>query len=256
MRRALLVFTLGCLATAAPVLAQPYPGVALRWNHCFGEGTGLSARSFACDTNAGVEVLVGSFALASEVPNANGNEIVVDLADYPPYYGPYMPVPGPGTPLPEWWKLRQPGTCRQNALSASFTADPENTVCQDWGGGQQVGGIGIYRIEDTLGPGRARIVMAVAVPMTALASLVPGVEYYSFTITIRHDKTVGTGACAGCGSTMYILLNSIKVTTSDPYNAYLLSGPLNGSDASFVTWNQSPVSTRAASWGSLKSLYR
>src|SRR5436190_20843571 len=63
MRHALLVFALGWVVTADPLHSQPHPGVALRWNHCFGEGTGAIVRSFACDTNAGLEELVGSFAV-------------------------------------------------------------------------------------------------------------------------------------------------------------------------------------------------
>src|SRR5580765_3700898 len=219
MRRALLVIALGCLSTSAPAHAQPYPGVALRWNHCFGEGTGASVRSFACDTNAGFDELVGSFSLYQDMAEVSGNEIVVYVSTYPPYVYPLS-----GGPLPEWWKLKNAGTCRQPSLSANFTADPANVVCQDWGGGAQVGGLAAYQI-DGGGPGTARILLAEAVPTTSLQSLTTGVEYYSFTLRIRHDKTVGTGACAGCGTPMYITLNSLKVTTHNNVNDWLLSGP-------------------------------
>jgi hypothetical protein len=253
MRRMFSLLALGCALFPGAAFAQ-HPGVALRWSHCYGEGTGLLTRSFACDTNQGSEVLVGSFSLASDVPDASGNEIVVDLYDYFTDY--FTPLPGTPTPLPEWWKFRNVGTCRQTALGLSLVADPANAVCQDWGQGEQVGAIGAYTIESTLGTGRARIVMAVAVPPTSLRSLVAGVEYFSFNLVIRHDKTVGTGACAGCGAFMYITLSSVRVTTSDPYTFYQLSGPLNGADSDFVTWNQLPVPTRATSWGAVKSLFR
>ena len=250
MRRALMASALGCLLTAAPAHAQPYPGVALRWNHCFGEGTGLSSRTFACDTNAGFEELIGSFAIAEDMVQVSGNEIVVDLSTAPPYF---LPVSGP--PLPEWWKFKNSGTCRQNALSVSFVADPGNVACQDWGAGQEVGGLGAYNI-DFRGPGTARILAVVAVPPTALQSLSAGTEYYSFTLRIAHIKTVGASACGGCGTPIYLTFNSIKVTTDTPANDRLYSGPLNGSDSNFALWNQSPVPTRAASWGAVKSLYR
>ena len=253
MRRALFVFALGCLLTAAPTLAQPGPGVALRWSHCFGEGTGPFNRTFACDTNAGFEELIGSFAIAEDMVHVSGNEIVVDLSTTYPYA--YMPVPPSGPPLPEWWKFKNAGTCRQNALSVSFVADPGNVVCQDWGAGQEVGGLGAYNI-DFRGPGTARILAVVAVPPSALQSLSAGTEYYSFTLRIAHIKTVGTGACGGCGTPIYIAFNSIKVTTDTAANDHLYSGPLNGADSNFALWNQSPVPTRAASWGALKSRYR
>ena len=251
MRRTLLALALGCLLTAAH--AHAAGGVALRWNHCYGEGTGLSTRAFACDTNSGFEELIGSFAIAEDMVNVSGNEIVVDISTASPYA--YMPVPPSGPPLPEWWKFRNAGTCRQNALSVAFVADPGNVVCQDWGQGGQVGGIGAYNI-DFRGPGTARILIAEAVPMSALQSLSAGTEYYSFTLRIAHIKTVGTGACGGCGTPLYISINSIYVTTDTPDNDRLYSGPLNGADSNFALWNGLPVPVRASSWGALKSRYR
>src|SRR6185369_12251151 len=116
--------------------AQPYPGVALRWSHCFGEGTGLATRTFACDTNAGSEELIGSFALGGDMADVSGNEIVVDVFTGYPYVR--MPVPpSGGGPLPEWWKFKNTGTCRQTALTTAFVADAANVVCQDWALGQQ-----------------------------------------------------------------------------------------------------------------------
>jgi hypothetical protein len=255
MRRALVAFALGCLLTAAPAHAQPSPGIALRWNHCFGEGTGLANRIFACDTNAGFEELIGSFAIGGEdMLNVAGNEIVIDLSTAC-RFGTTMPVPPSGGPLPEWWKFKNAGTCRQSALGITFAADPENVVCQDWGAGAQVGGIAAYNI-DFLGPGTARVIAAVAVPPTALQALSPGNEYYSFTLRISHVKTVGTGACGGCGTPVCIAFNRINVVTDTPANDRTYSGPLNGYDSDFAMWNFSPVPTRAASWGAVKSLYR
>ena len=254
MRRALFVFALGCLLTAASAHAQPGPGVALSWNHCYGEGTGLANRAFACNTNAGVEELIGSFAIAEDMVNVSGNEIVVDLSTAYPYA--YMPVPPTGPPLPEWWKFKNAGTCRQTALSVAFSADPGNVVCQDWGAGQQVGGIGAYNI-DFRGDGTtARILAVVAVPQSALQSLSTGTEYYSFTLRITHIKTVGTGACGGCGTPIYLTFNRIMVTTDTQANNRVYSGPLNGANSDFASWNEFTVPVRASSWGALKSRYR
>ena len=250
MRRALVASALGCLLTTAPAHAQFHAGVALRWNQCYGEGTGLYDRTFACATNTGFEELVGSFMIGEDMVNVSGNEIVVDVSTAPPYF---LPVSGP--PLPEWWKFKNSGTCRQTALIAMFTADPGNVVCQDWGAGQQVGGLGAYNI-DFRGPGTARILAVVAVPPAALQALSAATEYYSFTLRITHIKTVGTGACGGCSTPIYITLNSINVTTDTLANNRLYSGPLDGTVSDRVAWNALPVPVRAASWGAVKSLYR
>jgi len=247
MRRAILLLALGCLFAAASAHAQPF-GVALRWNHCFGEGSGVASKNFACDTNSGFEELIGSFAIGENMVNVSGNEIVVDVSTaYPFQTG--------GPPLPDWWKFKNSGTCRPTSLVSVFVADPANAVCLDWGAGQQVGGLGAYNI-DFRGPGTARILMAIAVPPTALQELHPGNEYYSFTLRIRHDKTVGTGACGGCTTPLYLVFNRINVVTDTLANNRLYAGPLNGTDSNFASWNLSPVPTRSATWGVLKSLYR
>jgi hypothetical protein len=252
MRRALLALVLGGLFATAGAHAQTY-GVALRWNHCFGEGTGAIVRNFACNTNSGFEELIGSFVPGEDMVNVSGNEIVVDVATGFPYVT--MPAPPSGGPLPEWWKFRNAGTCRQTALTTAFVADPANVVCQDWGAGAQMGGLAAYNI-DIRGPGTARILAAVAVPATALQSLHAGTEYYSFTLRISHAKTVGTGACDGCSTPMYLVLTSIGVTTSTSANDRVYSGPLNGTDSHLAIWNEAPVPTRATTWGAVKSLYR
>ena len=253
MRRILVLIALA--SALAPGVAFAQSGVALRWNHCFGEGTGAMNRSFACDTNSGVETLVGSFMLPIDLAAVVGNEITVDITTSRP--GAYMGYPPPGPPLPEWWKYFQSGTCRQLALSVSFVADPANVACEDWGSSQGVGLIGAYRIETAggLGPGRARLIMAVAVPQVAQANLLAGHEYASFTVQIRHDKTVGTGACGGCEVPLYIYVNSIRVVTPAPANDLWLSGPLNGYDANFVSWNAGIVPTRGSTWAALKARY-
>ena len=252
MRRAILLLALGCLFAAASAHAQPF-GVALRWNHCFGEGSGVASKNFACDTNSGFEELIGSFAIGENMVNVSANEIVVEVTTAYPYWGqPGLPTP---PPLPEWWKFRNAGTCRQFALTGVFAADAANAVCQDWGAGLEIGGLGAYAI-DYYGQGTARIAISVAVPADAMQSLSAAIEYYSFTLRISHAKTVGTGACGGCTTPLYLVFNRINVVTDTLANNRLYAGPLNGTDSNFASWNLSPVPTRSATWGVLKSLYR
>jgi hypothetical protein len=50
----------------------------LRWDKCFGDG-GVQYRDFACDTNVGVELLVGTFELAADLQAVNGLECFLDI---------------------------------------------------------------------------------------------------------------------------------------------------------------------------------
>jgi hypothetical protein len=45
-----------------------------------------------------------------------------------------------------------------------------------------------------------------------------GHEYETFTVLIRHDKTVGTAAGGGCEVPLYVVLNSINLETTKPGN--------------------------------------
>jgi hypothetical protein len=254
MRRAFLALALGGLLASSASHAQPYPGLALRWNHCFGEGSGLASRSFSCDTNAGFEELVGSFVLTEDMPEVSGVEIIVDLTTQAPYQG-YLPAPAPDTPLPEWWKYKQPGTCRQTSLTFSTAPDPGDQVCVDWGAGLEVGALANYQI-DFRGTGSARITAAAAVPMTNPQSLQQGIEYYAFTLRIRHDKTVGAGACGGCDVRVWLYLDGINVVTPRLEDNRRLAGPLNGVDSDLAQWGLVPVATRATTWSALKSRFR
>lgn len=232
---------------AAPAAAAP--GVSLRWWSCFPDTASRIHRSFACDTNAGFELLVGSFQVSEIMPEVTGLEIVVDLGT-----GQYWP-PQPGGPLPEWWEFRNPGTCRMTALSMNFSSNPEKEACPDWSGGIAVGGIAAYRVGHA-GEGTARILAAAAVPMSAAAFLTPDVEYFSFNLSIRHDKTVGSDACPGCEIPISLILNAVKLTTPVPANDRWLSGPVNGTDSYFAIWSPSVVPVAKTTWGAVKSLYR
>lgn len=144
MPRVFLCLTcLGTLLLSAHAAnSQPSPGLALRWNRCYGEG-GAPIRSFACNTNSGVEQLIGSFVVPGDMSNVVGNEIIVQVTTGYPFW----PYPSPTVPLPEWWRFKNPGACRQNAVSFSTVKDPALSGCEDWAYGQAAGGIGAYTID-------------------------------------------------------------------------------------------------------------
>ena len=252
--------TLACAALSlVPVAAQAGQGLSLAWFHCYSEGTGTHNAVFACNTNAGVHSLVGSFELANDMANVIGTEIVLNLAADAPA-------------LPDWWQFKNTGTCRLAALSAAF-ANPGSLACPDWSAGLMIGGLGAYCTASVGCPtspsANAAIIKLInAVAPNDATPLLGGQTYYDFTINISNIKTVGDGSCNGCTVPVCIVLNSINVVAKDNVEHRFLSGAASPV-SNFVTWQGggNPVgggtigcpaatATRTSSWGSVKSLYR
>src|SRR5215471_2050946 len=210
-----LLIALACLALAPAAHAA---GVSLRWDTCYGNG-GVQNKNFACDTNTGGGVLVCSFALGADMHQVAGGEITLDLG-------------AAGGTLPSWWQMFQVNTCRRTSISVAFAAP---VSCADWAGGLAAGGIGVYNI-GYRGPNTARVRIAEAVPANNFKDLVAGQEYYSCDLTIDYQKTVGTGSCAGCSTPACLVLTSINLTTPVVENNRLLTGPANGVDSNWATW--------------------
>jgi hypothetical protein len=227
-------------------------GINLSWVACEGEGSGSHSRTFACAANTGTNQLVVSYVLAADLAQVSGNEIVIDVLSQ-------------SNPLPAWWDLREPGSCRPGSLLFNTTANPSDVVCVDWAAGQATGGIGYYgtelgSISPSLQAQHRRIKIALAVAPSALQDLVGNQEYFSCNVSINNQKTVGTGACAGCSDPVCIVLNSIKVTTPVPANDVTL-GNANAAGSNICTWQGTGpdcnlVPTRNVTWGAVKSLYR
>jgi hypothetical protein len=245
----------GLLLALSATVASAAQGLNLRWGACLGDG-GTFNRNFACNTNNANHQLTGSFELGGPLDNVSGNEIVVDLAADAPT-------------LPAWWEVRSPGVCRSASLSFNTTISGAAINCFDWGSGLSVGGIGAYNIGGVGGPNTARIVAASAVPPSALQNLGPMTEYFSFNMVVNSAKTVGTPSCAGCQIPVCIVFNSLNLTTPVAANNRKLTGPTNGTDSDFCTWQGGgnpggprgtgcPGATPAKSstWGTVKSLYR
>ena len=239
-------------------------GVGLKWDACATDG-GMTNKVFACNVNTGSNALVGTFTLDPAGPglaNVSGNEVIIDLASA-------------GATLPAWWQMFKAGTCRNSSLTMNFVISPSATNCADWALGFSAGGIGAYNIGQR-GPNTSRIIAALAVPPSALQNLVGGQEYFSFNVLINNLKSVGTGSCGGCMTPVCIVFNSVNLTTPILANNVKLSGPENGTDSDFATWQggggivvnppppgSPPVSgcpqatpTKNATWSQVKALYR
>ena len=245
----------GLLLALSATVAAAGPGVGLRWNACLSDGGAIN-KNFACNTNLGTNVLVGTFETKpAGLAQTSGNEVVIDLGSA-------------SAVLPAWWQMKNAGTCRATSLAMNFTVSATAVNCADWAQAQSAGGIGAYNI-GVRGPNTARVVAAIAVPPSALQDLVGGQEYFSFNLTINNTKSVGTGSCAGCSDPVCIVFNSINLTTPVLQNNVLLTGPSNSTDADFCTWQGgagvvvggtpgcgAATPTQNKTWGAVKALYR
>ena len=233
-----LLLALVLIATGA----HAAPGFNIRWDRCYGDA-GTVNKTFACDTNTGSDAFVVSFELGAEILQASGQEFTLD-------------VRADSATLPAWWAFINAGTCRRLSLSVSTVLPPTAVTCSDWSSGASFG-IGDYDI-GVPQANSARLKVATAVPVESLAHLFPGTEYFSFSLAINHDKTVGTGACAGCTVPVCIVYALGKITTPVAANDVFLQP-----NTFFVAWQSPfalscsrPVPTLRASWGAVKALYR
>jgi hypothetical protein len=127
------LFVLGAVCLPSVAAATP-PGVALRWNSCFGDG-GANNRTFVCASNTGVNTMVGSFSLPTAMNGVTGieTEIAIFSSD---------------AALPAWWQLYSSGSCRQTSLTQNTIVSPVAISCLDWAEGAALGGIGGYQAQD------------------------------------------------------------------------------------------------------------
>lgn len=226
---------------------SPVTGLNLSWDDC--GAFGVETRTFACDTNAGQSVIVGSFLPPAGVDSLIGCEIVIDISSKP-------------SAIPDWWSFRNPSTCRQSSMVTSFdfTAGPLN--CTDYWAGRGFES-STYDIGFETAADRARLLAATTLlfgPSDGPGPADQGTEYYAFKITIDHEKTVGTGACAGCEIPVCIVFNQIvlrqpgggarDVTITSPADRYHVIWQPPRSDCPTV------VPARNRTWGSIKAIYR
>ena len=268
IRPGLLLAQLLLLPLAAHAQAVDPPGVNLRWDRCYGDG-GVWNKTFACNTNVGTEQLVGSFDLAENLDRVVTAEIVMDLRSA-------------SSTLPAWWQMMNFGTCRRTALDLDPNLDISSS-CMDWSVEPTGGGISLYSI-GSQGPEHVRINASVAVPTPS--DLTAGVEYFLFRLLISHEKTVGTGSCAGCDQPVCIFLSRVSLYRAQSSVAAIhLEKGANWSGSQHVTWQNgypldvhqvcetpgipcprrytdfecvlsSPTANRGSTWGQVKAMFR
>jgi hypothetical protein len=267
--------TLQTFAATSVLAGTSAPGFNLRWDQCYADG-GAWNKNFACDTNVGSERLVVSFELAAPMDSVRGIETRMNIAAASPT-------------LPAWWSMKNAGTCRLTSLGLSAFPPAGNTLCPDWSSGQGFGGISSYNISGSfaaINGYQSQVLVTVGVPPSNRANLVPGQEYFAFSITINHAKSVGTGSCAGCQTPVVIYLSSMTLSNMLVSEDQRFGRGANYDGSAYASWqNGYPVNvsfycvnhfrdlcatygvrfdcvaysaTRAGghSWGAIKSLYR
>ena len=241
------------LLAASRAFADP-PGIGLAWDHCQGEAGAVQNKVFACDTNAGVDILYGTVTLAAPLDSVAGMDMELRIVSASPS-------------LPSWWQLAPSGACRFGALSAPQFVDPTATTCEDWGNGIASGSYAWNAIHhicvpDLPPPNMVGLTIGAFVPIDQLQNLVAGQKYFVFSLRINHIRTVGAGACGGCEVPMCITFcgGGFGTEPGGVFNPTPTTPSIPGGN--MVTWQGGSPSclgatpTQRATWGSVKSLYR
>jgi hypothetical protein len=245
MIRRTALFCLVLAACASPSFAQ-YGRSEVAWNDCGAAGT--AARTFACNTNTGSEQIIVSFHPGTATDAVYQFQTVLTV----------------GTLLydviPDWWAFTPTTGCRRTSLLASGDFSAASGACADpWFGAAftQTTVTGQFYFGD---PAFRRLVIraTVGIPYAAAAPLDPNTEYYGERLTLNHQKTVGTGACAGCSQPLCIALSSAS-TVANPDNPVTTS--LWPSVQAAIVWNGGAscdrlVPAKNRTWGAIKTLYR
>ena len=234
----------------------------LRWDNCIGDG-GVYNRTFACDTNLGVETLVGSFRLDQTFERMS-------------YIQGYLEIASIDLNPPRWWLFpyfSNDPVCRPfSALTASSVPPASSTSCFDGWAGHAIASAA------PRSQGSARISVIAALPAPSTFTAPAGQEIYAFTVSISHARTVGLGSCPGCTTPVCIAFGHAGLGGPDTIHPWIVGSatPNNGSN---VTWQTGAVATttgtcgpngpcgtdvicqsetpaRGHTWGAIKSLYR
>lgn len=239
-----------CIAIAllAPTVAAA-GGLNLSWDDC--GLSGRTSRTFACNTNDGVDVLVASFDPPPGITKLIGIDAVIEVITAAP------------TSLPQWWHVEGSG-CRDGSLTVDTDFSALPSQCLDyWSGGAS------STVAFEAGPSNsARMIVSCRLPDGLAGEVIPGNEYSAFRLILDHAHAVGTGACAGCSVAACLLIDEIRLIQPPELGDYRLCNPR---DRNFVVWQgalpigcpplHSPLycastPTRTSTWGEIKTVYR
>lgn len=231
-------------------------GVNLLWNDCGVGPTAVSHLKFACDTNEGSRILVGSFVTTADLSHLVSLEATLVLR-------------AESCPLPEWWRFRTAGVCRSMALTVSSQPPPLGSSCDAAIPEPTVAGFGYTYPYGSFA--ESRIQLVAAVPADQPRFVAGGTEHLAFHLALTNENTVGAGACGGCSVGVCISLTDLLLIEHDGTTT-TTTRPNTPLVSSTAVWQRAPVccgiicdpppspdcTTRATgrSWGAIKSLFR
>lgn len=233
------------LITLLAGIAAAQGGINLSWDDC--GAAGVSQKTFACNSN----ILTGAVMYGSAIPGA-------DIPDFVQYDS-IMNLQTNQPTLPSWWRYNNGGCRGAAAISVDFDFHLGPFTCSDPWQGMAFGGMTVDAGYE--GPDRARIRTVGTYSDVTPRPISGNVEYEFFRITLLGNKTVGTGSCAGCSEGACIVFNEIQLEEPYPYKV-TLTLPIS---RNWIVWQQgtgvgvgcpAATPTHAATWGSVKSLYR
>lgn len=241
---AVAVALVSMLVAGTPSPTHAQAGMNLSWTDC---GTfGVLQKNFACNTNAGSNMLVASVIAPAPLEHVNGMQASIEIQTNQAALSP-------------WWHLES-GGCRDGALVPNFNFTTGYINCMDLWGGQAASKFSVFPGYGGA-PNRTRILVVCSVPEEI--AILDDSEYYAFSLALDRSKSVGSGACAGCTDGACIVLSYIKLTRLEIHGDVYVVSPIT---RHYVQWqsggniggNCPPMHTpvRASTWGSVKSMYR
>jgi hypothetical protein len=232
--RVLAWVAIGWLTSASVAHGQ---AVGLSWDGC---GSGVSIKTFACDTNVGGETVVVSFVAPLNLPKVAKAEVQMAVC--------FENLVSLG-----WWEVQGFGVCRPGALTGAI-APPDGDCAPIWdpAGGTTVQII-VPRGVTGLGGFEFDPIASLSDSSRTL-DMARGQRYELMRLRIDNAQTVGAGACGGCSIGASIVANSVWLYSTDGHG-YGTAGSTS------ISW-QKPTNcigftpVRKSTWGAVKTLYR
>jgi hypothetical protein len=247
------VVVLGAVALSGLARAQTQVvGLNLSWGDC--GANGVLNEDFACNSNAGTHLLVGSFITPPGVTALTGQAAWLDMITA-------------GSAMPAWWTFPPfAGSCRTaSSFAGAYPGGTVGGACANYFGDNNCQGAHVHDYpspaQGSSLPQTMRIRTVAAIDAGLAGPVTAGEEQYALSFTINNQRTVGTTVCAGCDVAMCFVFNGLFLSQPVGVGDFVVSGaPVGGRD--FVTWqggsgaNCTLVPVKNSTWGQIKSLYR
>ena len=232
------------LLVAATPAAGGQAGINLFWHDC--SETGSTLQAFACNTNAGYQVLYVSLVPPQDLPQLGGVEVMLR-----------MRVSAPA--LPDWW-LTGAGQCRQDAITCSFDPAENFSSCADiWQGTPNVSVF--LAAPGEFWPNSLVLRGTAWVPSGSELNVVAdGTELQVCRFVIQRAKSTGVNSCTGCELEACLALIECRLYQPEGVGNVTLTDP---AVSNWVVWQGDAslpcplsVPTLNRSWGAVKGMYR